>query len=393
MEPPGRDRRVVVGDARGGCPSNGLALPRGGYGDWLEPRGLWAPCRRESHGGRRDCGGQPSQARVMTRLLGASHASGPDALRRWWPPHTPPGCMALLSGIGVGSASSPSSMRRPVQAWVPRGPTPRAVDTTCGPAACARAGRPDTRLRAPPLRPQGSGGLRPLPAPGGGWRVPRERGPARVAPGAPGWPKSRSAAACGRRAGARAASAAAGMPRPHASGDAGGGGAGNPWSGRAPGRPPGPRAGGWRGPPEGSSGQGREDVWGVLPGLCGVAPPRLGAQGGAQSLPGRGLGEFPTAPHHGQLAPAIALLPPREGEAPDTARADADGPEDVGATRHPTRTIRSDAPGGAATRPMGRRRQGLAPGLQPGAAGPLHSPARDATAAVRSRYARNRECR
>ena len=37
MEPPGRDIRLVVGDARGGCTLNWLELNREGYGDCLEP--------------------------------------------------------------------------------------------------------------------------------------------------------------------------------------------------------------------------------------------------------------------------------------------------------------------------------------------------------------------
>ena len=54
----------------------------------------------------------------------------------------------------------------------------------------------------------------------------------------------------------------------------------------------------------GIAGQVLEHMLGVLEGLFGVDDPLLVAQGGEEPLPGRGLGEFPTAPRQGQSGPA-----------------------------------------------------------------------------------------
>ena len=54
----------------------------------------------------------------------------------------------------------------------------------------------------------------------------------------------------------------------------------------------------------GIAGQVLEDMLGVLDGLFGVDHPLLVAQGGEEPLPGRGLGECPTAPRQGEAGPA-----------------------------------------------------------------------------------------
>jgi len=87
------------------------------------------------------------------------------------------------------------------------------------------------------------------------------------------------------------------------------------------------------------AGQGLQDGPGGLAGLCRVAPPLLVAQRGEEVPPGWGLGTLPPAPCHGQGALAIEVLQPREGEAPEAPREDADGQEEVRPTRHPLGAI------------------------------------------------------
>lgn len=121
----------------------------------------------------------------------------------------------------------------------------------------------------------------------------------------------------------------------------------------------------------GIPGQVREHLRWVLHGLFGVDHPLLVAQRGEEALPGRGLSEFPTATHQGELALRGELRQTREVETPETAREDPDGQEEVGATRPPLGTIRSDAPSGQDTMEMGMMVELLAPGVEHGEAADL----------------------
>src|SRR5437870_1273125 len=104
-------------------------------------------------------------------------------------------------------------MRCPVEARTQTGPMLPAVDTAFGPIAYARADRPDIGCLAHPRAPRAPHGPQSLPGPGDAWRAPAERSTVRVSPGAPGWPGSRSGAACGSRAAGHAAADAAGIRR------------------------------------------------------------------------------------------------------------------------------------------------------------------------------------
>ena len=118
----------------------------------------------------------------------------------------------------------------------------------------------------------------------------------------------------------------------------------------------------------GIAGQVLEHMLGVLDGLLGVDDPLLVAQGGEEPLPGRGLGEFPTAPREGQLALRVGLCQARDVEVPEAAREDADGQEEVRSTRHPPCAIGRHAPGGQDTMEMGVMVELLAPRVQHGKA-------------------------
>src|SRR4029077_6182613 len=111
----------------------------------------------------------------------------------------------------------------------------------------------------------------------------------------------------------------------------------------------------------------------VLDGLFGVDDPLLGAQGSEEPLPGQGFGDLPTAIHQGALALRVDLRQTREGEAPETAREDPDGQEEVGATRHPPCAIRSPPSGGQDTMQMGVMVELLAPRVQYGEAADLRT--------------------
>jgi hypothetical protein len=111
-----------------------------------------------------------------------------------------------------------------------------------------------------------------------------------------------------------------------------------------------------------------EDVLGLLEGLFGVDHPLHGAPRREEPLPGWGLAKFPTTTRAGQLALAIEPRTACEGEAPEAAREDPHGPEEVGTTRHPTRAIRCEPPGGQDTMEMGMVGQLLAPGVEHGKA-------------------------
>ena len=69
----------------------------------------------------------------------------------------------------------------------------------------------------------------------------------------------------------------------------------------------------------GIAGQVLEHMLGVLDGLFGVDDPLLVAQGGEEPLPGRGLGECPTATREGQLALRVGLCQARDVEVPEAA--------------------------------------------------------------------------
>ena len=72
----------------------------------------------------------------------------------------------------------------------------------------------------------------------------------------------------------------------------------------------------------GIAGEVLEDMLGVLEGLFGVDDPLLVAQGGEEPLPGRGLGELPTATRQGQVALRHRAAPgPRGRGAGSAARA------------------------------------------------------------------------
>jgi hypothetical protein len=77
------------------------------------------------------------------------------------------------------------------------------------------------------------------------------------------------------------------------------------------------------------------------------------------------------ATRQGQLALAIDLRQARKGEAPEASREDTDGQEEVGATRHPTCTIRRYPTGGQDTMEMGVMVELLAPGVEHGEAADL----------------------
>jgi hypothetical protein len=96
----------------------------------------------------------------------------------------------------------------------------------------------------------------------------------------------------------------------------------------------------------GGAGQVLEHLVGLAERFFDRDHPLLMAQGCEQTLPGRGLGELPTATLEGQLAAVIEVLESLEVEAPDASREDWDGQEEVGSTRHPARAIRGQAPGG-----------------------------------------------
>jgi hypothetical protein len=101
------------------------------------------------------------------------------------------------------------------------------------------------------------------------------------------------------------------------------------------------------------AGQVLQDVLGVLEGLLRVDDPVLVAPGGEALLPVRGLGECPTTTCQGELALAIELLEPRQGQPPKTPREDPDGQEEVGATWHPPRAISREPASGQDTMEMG----------------------------------------
>src|SRR5512145_1204199 len=110
------------------------------------------------------------------------------------------------------------------------------------------------------------------------------------------------------------------------------------------------------------TGQVVQDVLGVLERLFGVDDPLLVAQRGEESLPGRGLGECLTATRQGEVTLCVELCKACEVEAPEAAREDPDGQEEVGATRYPMSAIRCHAPGGQDTMQMGMMVELLAPG-------------------------------
>jgi hypothetical protein len=96
----------------------------------------------------------------------------------------------------------------------------------------------------------------------------------------------------------------------------------------------------------GRAGQGLQDMPGGWEGFFGVAPPLLVVQGGEEPLPRSRLGERLTAPRPGQVALPRELRQAREVPPPEPPRADPDGQEEVGATRHPPCTISRQPPSG-----------------------------------------------
>jgi hypothetical protein len=125
------------------------------------------------------------------------------------------------------------------------------------------------------------------------------------------------------------------------------------------------------GPTRGRTGQGREHILGVLPGLFGVDHPRLVAQGGEEAPPRRGRSELPTATHQGELALRVGLRQTGEGEAPEAPREAADGQAEVRPTREPLGPLGRQAPGGEDPRQMGVLVPWLAPGVEHGQAAAL----------------------
>jgi hypothetical protein len=113
------------------------------------------------------------------------------------------------------------------------------------------------------------------------------------------------------------------------------------------------------------AGQGGEDRLGGLERRFGVAPPLLVAQRSAEALPGRGLGECPTATPHRELALRVAVLQPSKGEAPEAAREDPARQAEVGTTRDPLGPVGRQAPRGQDPGQMGVMVAWLAPGVQP----------------------------
>jgi hypothetical protein len=122
------------------------------------------------------------------------------------------------------------------------------------------------------------------------------------------------------------------------------------------------------GHPTGIAGQVREHRLGLPEGFLGIDHPLRVTQGREPPLPRGGLGERPTAPRQGELALAIEVLQPRQVQSPKASREDADGQEEVGATRYPTRPIRSHAPRREDTMEMWMVMQLLAPGMEHGKA-------------------------
>jgi hypothetical protein len=116
-----------------------------------------------------------------------------------------------------------------------------------------------------------------------------------------------------------------------------------------------------------------EDMLGLPEGFLRIDDPFLVAQSHEEGVPGGGLGESPTASHPGALALAIEVLQPRQVQAPQAPREDADGQEEVGATRYPTRTIRGQAARGQNTVQVGVMVPWWAPGVEDGEAADLGS--------------------
>ena len=109
----------------------------------------------------------------------------------------------------------------------------------------------------------------------------------------------------------------------------------------------------------------------ILEGLLRVDNPVLVAQGGEELLPSLGLGAPLTTPRQGELALAIELREPRQGQPPKTPREDADGQEEVGPTRHPLGAIWRSATRGQDTVQMRVMVELLAPRVQHGEAANL----------------------
>src|SRR5687767_14989841 len=85
-------------------------------------------------------------------------------------------------------------------------------------------------------------------------------------------------------------------------------------------------------------------------------------------MPRLGLGQLPTATGQGQVALRVELLQSRQVQAPKAPREDADGQEEVRATREPLSPIGRQAPRGQDTMEMRVMVQLLAPGVEHGEA-------------------------
>src|SRR5689334_9812802 len=101
-----------------------------------------------------------------------------------WTHHTRPGGPGLLSEPHTRAAVSRASMRCPVGAWIPRGPTLPAGDTVSARAAYARADRLDTGRLAHPRALRMSSCPRPFLGYRVGGHAPAARGTGRVSPAA-----------------------------------------------------------------------------------------------------------------------------------------------------------------------------------------------------------------
>src|SRR5215510_4016722 len=112
------------------------------------------------------------------------------------------------------------------------------------------------------------------------------------------------------------------------------------------------------------TGQVLQDVLRGLERLFGVDDPLLVAQRGEEALPGCRLGECLTATRQGEVTLCVGLCKAGEVEAPEAPREDPDGPEEVGATRHPPRAISRDPPGRWDTMEMGGMVELWAPGVE-----------------------------
>jgi len=125
------------------------------------------------------------------------------------------------------------------------------------------------------------------------------------------------------------------------------------------------------GHPMGITGQGGEDVLGLLERGLGVDHPFLAAHVGEELVPRLGLNKPLTASGQGQLALAIEVLQACQVQSPKAPREDADGQEEVWPTRGPLGPVERQAPCGEDAMEMRVMVELLAPGVEHGEAADL----------------------